>query len=363
MTGETGRRRGSSVVLERLPYDSVAWETIIARYPSAEVFHSPGWLAFLVSSQGAEPVVAVVRVDGQPVGHFVGAIVRRFGVRILGSPLRGWGTESMGFLGGGGFDRRAAAEALVPFAFGELGCLHVDLADRWLAAEQMVGSGYVVDPGSTFIVDLESAEETVLGRMHSTKRRYIRQAVRRGLRIEIATDIEFADEYYEQLKDVFGRQGLVPTYDVDRVRHLIRSLQPTGQLLLLRVRSPDGTCLATSISFGRNQTAVLWGAASFRGEAKNHPNEPLWWEVMHYWREKGAVRFDMGGGGDYKADYGGVITPVVHFHRSRFAPLRFGRAAVSRLVAARQIPAGLRRRRARPGSPGAQRAVSGRRSP
>jgi CelD/BcsL family acetyltransferase involved in cellulose biosynthesis len=132
----------------------------------------------------------------------------------------------------------------------------------------------------------------------------------------------------------------VPTYGVARVRQLIAFLQPSGQVLLLRVRSPDGESIATAVVIGRNRTAVLWGAAFRRAHANLHPNEPLHWEVMQHWRALGAVRYDMGGGGDYKAQYGGAETPVHLYHRSRFAAMRHGRSAVRSLVRARQVVAG-----------------------
>jgi hypothetical protein len=51
------------------------------------------WLEFLACAQGAEPVVArVVEPCEDEAGFFVGAMVRRFGVRILGSPSPGWTT-------------------------------------------------------------------------------------------------------------------------------------------------------------------------------------------------------------------------------------------------------------------------------
>jgi hypothetical protein len=62
-------------------------------------------------------------------------------VRIQGSPLRGWGTECECFPLDDGFDRRAAADALIPFAFHDLGCLHVDLADRTLDGAAKGGLG------------------------------------------------------------------------------------------------------------------------------------------------------------------------------------------------------------------------------
>ena len=330
------------LALARIPYDPVAWETTIAGHPDLEVYHGSAWLSYLVASQGAEPVVAEVRADGRLVGHFVGAIVRRYGIRILGSPLRGWGTQCMGFLLDEGVDRAAAAEALAAFAFRQLGCLHVELADRHLTADGMAGSGYTVETERTFVVDLSVPEDQVFARMHQKTRQYIRKAERLGLRPEIATDPGFADDFHAQLVDVFARQGLVPTYGVERVRQLVAALQPVGQLLLVRVVTAEGRCVASGVVVGRNRTAVNWGAAFHRADSELHPNEVFWWAALRYWRERGVVAYDMGGGGDYKAKYGGVETPAFFFHRSRFAVMRYGRSAVRRLVRLRQVRAGRR---------------------
>lgn len=332
--------RPARVVLERIPYDPSAWEATIGGHPDLEVFHGSAWLDYLAASQDAEPVIAVVRADGRPVGHFVGAIVRRYGIRILGSPLRGWGTQYMGFLLDDGFDRRRAAEALLPFAFGDLGCLHVELADRHLTADEMAGADYAVETGRTFMVDLARPEEEIIAGMRPRTRTYLRKAVRQGLRPEVATGLDFADDFYEQLVEVFAHQGLVPTYGVERVRQLITALQPTGQLLLVRIAAPEGRCVGSGVSVGRNRTAVNWGTAFFRADSELHPNDVLWWEAMRYWRSRGALRYDMGGGGDYKAKYGGVETPTFHFHRSRYGVLRYGRSAVRSLFRARQVIAG-----------------------
>lgn len=348
LSARSSGRDDRRLVLEPLTYVAADWERTLAVYPHAEVFHSPEWLAYLAASQRAEPVVALVRLEGTPVGHFVGAVVRRCGMRILGSPMPGWMTQHMGFLlqeahaGQGGLDPLPLAAALRRFAFSELGCVHVELSQRGLAAPHLSGSGFTPKAGATYLVDLAAPEDVVLGRMASRTRRYVRRSPQRGLTAEVATDLDFADEYHVQLTEVFARQGLTPTYDVERVRHLIRLLGPSGQLLLLRVRGSDGECLATGISVGRNGVAVNWGAACFRATAELHPNELLWWEAMRVWRSRGATSYDMGGRGDYKAKYGGVLTGTSHFYRSRFALLSHGRAAAERLVRARQVAAGRR---------------------
>jgi Acetyltransferase (GNAT) domain len=329
-------------VLERIAYDPTEWEAALERWSDASVFHSSAWLSFLAASQGAEPIVAVVKVGSRPVGYFVGAMVHRFGIRILGSPLPGWGAPFMGFVLEDGVDRRAAADALLRFAFRDLKCLHVELADRRLTAKQMAGSAYTVESGTTYLVDLSPTEEDILGRMDPHRRQYIRRSIRRGLRPELASDLRFAEEYFEQLRDVFAHQGLRPTYGVERVRHLIRALQPSGQLLLLRIRGSDGANLATSLVVGRNRTAVAWGAAFFRSASVHHPNELLWWEAMRYWRARGATCLDMNGNGDYgrgdyKTKYGGSIVATARFYRTRSAFLGHGREAVRRFVWARQV--------------------------
>lgn len=332
------------IVLRRVPFDPAAWDAIVAAHPEAEVYHSTGWLEYLSRSQAAEPVVAEVWFEGRRAGHFVGAIVRRGGIRILGSPLRGWTTQCMGFLLDDGIDRRAVADALPPFAFHDLRCLHVELSDRRLGVAQMTGARYQAEVGGTYVVDLEPAEDVILGRMRATTRNYIRQATRDGVVIEQATGEDFADDYYEQLADVFGRQGLGPTYGIDRVRQLISALQPTGQLLLLRARESSGACVATLVSVGRGTTAVLWGVAFSRSHTRTHPNELLHWEAIRRWRAMGATRYDMGGGGAYKAKYGGSEAPTVHFYCSRWGVLGVARSGVRRIVLGRQIISGTRRR-------------------
>lgn len=328
--------RTDRVVLERIAYDAAQWDAIVCGHPDAEVYHTAAWLDFLAATQHAEPVVAVVRRDDRPVGHFVGAIVRRFGLRIMGSPLRGWTTQCMGFLLDDDTDRRAAADALPAFAFHDLGCVHVELADRKLTAARMRGSSYETETGRTFVLDLTRSEADILAGMRRTTRQEIQKAIRQGLRVDCASDDAFAHEFYEYLRATFSRQGLLPTYPAERVPSLIHAMEASGRLLMLRVRSPDGRSIATSLSVGMGRTAVAWGMGFDRSMAAYHPNELLWWETIRSWKARGAAVFDFAGAGTYKEKYGGNETPTVHYYRSRWPILRQGRSLVRGLVRARQ---------------------------
>jgi CelD/BcsL family acetyltransferase involved in cellulose biosynthesis len=336
VTDRSPRRRANGVALERIQYDPDSWSAVLATRDDADVFHTVQWLNFLRESQGAEPVIAAIRVDEAPAGYFVGAIVKRFGVRILGSPLRGWATESMGFLVEPGVDRRSVADALALFAFRELGCVHVELSDRHLTTRDMDASQFQMEAGRTFRLNIEPPEETVFGGIRRTTRQEIRKAVRAGLQTEVATDAEFVDEFYGFLTATFARQGLAPTYRADRVHQLRRALEG-GHLLLLRVRAPDGRTIGTSISVGLNRRAYAWGMAFDRENQEHHAIELLWWETIRHWRSRGATMFDFGGGGEYKAKYGGELAETLQLNQSRWPVVQMGRSAARRMVRLVQI--------------------------
>jgi CelD/BcsL family acetyltransferase involved in cellulose biosynthesis len=339
---------GPGLTLRRMPYDDADWGRVVNAHADAEVYHGPEWLSYLGASQGAEPVVAQVLEGDQLRGHFVGAIVRRWGLRVLGSPLSGWGTQVMGFLIDDDLDRRRALEAARTFAYRDLGCAHIELGDRKIGATDVAGTPFGLVPGETLVVDLTGSESDVLGQMHPRTRTYARRAAKTGLRAEVATGAAFADEYYDQLLDVFHSSGLVPTYGRERVRQLIEALEPSGQVVMVRLRAADGTPVATTIGIGRNERAVMWGAAFYRDHASLHPVEPLQWEAMRAWRERGIAKYDLSGNFPSKAKFGRIVEPLHRVHHSRYPILEHGRTAVRSLFYARQRLAGRRFRDRQP---------------
>jgi CelD/BcsL family acetyltransferase involved in cellulose biosynthesis len=199
------------------------------------------------------------------------------------------------------------------------------------------GSRYETDCSNrTFVVDLAGDESDVFARMMKSKRRAVRKGVKVGVQVEVASGLSFADEYYEQLKGVFARQSLVPTYDVERVRELIRHLEKTDRLLLLRALAPDGRRIATGIVLAFNSMAHFWGTASVREQQTLRPNEAIYWYAMRWAREKGCSMLDMGGGGEYKREYGAQELRVPRFRCSRVPMLASLRNAAEAVVDARQ---------------------------
>jgi Acetyltransferase (GNAT) domain len=288
------------------------------KFADRTVFQTYQWVRFIAESQKASPVLAELREKGKAVGYFTGLTLERFGVKLLGSSFPGWTTPYMGFNLLPGLSRAAALAAVEEMAWRDLKCLHMEVSDPLFAVDDGQTLGFNCDFYTSYRTDLARSEEEIFQSMDGACRRCVRKAEKSGVTIEEAQDAGFADEYYEQLKDVFSKQGLVPTYGVDRVRTLIKHVRPSGNLLLVRARDAEGNCIATGIFPGFNQIAEFWGNASMRSSQILRPNEAIHWYAMKYWKKRGAVIYDWGGGGSYKEKYGCTPHQVPWFTKSRY---------------------------------------------
>ena len=304
----------------QLTPDDIPWDALDA-FADRVVFQTREWLDFIAESQHASPVVAEITDDGRSIGYFSGLIIRKLGLRILGSSFPGWTTPYIGFNVRPGVSRSSLLGPFTQWAFRELGCLHVEISDRGFTPEDGASVQLRRSAYRAYQFDLARSEEDLFKGMESACRRCIRKAEKSGVTVEEAGDLAFADEYYEQLKDVFAKQGKLPTYPVERVRVLMKHMLPTGRLLALRARDPEGRCIATGLYPGMNDMAFFWGNASWRSGQQWRPNEYLHWYALRYWKARGATRFDWGGGGTYKEKYGVAPYAVPWFYASRYRVL------------------------------------------
>jgi len=319
-------------------------DKILGGFPERTIFQTSEWLSFVAKSQRGEIVLAALQSEGRTVGCFAGVIVTRMGFKILGSPLPGWTTSYMGLNLIDNVSRRAAVQALMRFAFDELGCIHLEIMDRNLTGEDVRGLGLEHRLFCGFEIDLTQAEDQLFANMSSACRRCIRKAEKSGVTVHEADDKQFADDYYEQLQEVFKRQHRIPTYDVDRVRELIACVHGTGHLLLLRACDPQGRCIATGIFPAMNGTMYFWGGASWKASQGYRPNEALHWHAMKYWKARGMQCYDMGGGGEYKRKFGGREISVPWVRASKYPGIPLARDLTELLFSWRRSALALARR-------------------
>jgi hypothetical protein len=331
-----------------LDFETVEWN-VLDQFADRTVFQTREWLKFIAESQKASPVLVQLTDDGQLAGYFSGLTVSKFGVKILGSSFPGWTTPYVGFNLLPGASRLEALAAIETFAWETLKCVHMEVSDPYFVVEDGEKLGFTVGSYPSYRTDLRKSEEELFNGMDSACRRCVRKAEKSGVTIEEAHDAAFADEYYAQLTDVFAKQNLVPTYGVDRVRNLIRNLDPMGRILLVRARDPQGQCIATGIFPGFNKIAEFWGNASFRCGQIWRPNEYMHWYVMRYWKSRGVEVYDWGGEGTYKEKYGCVMHHVPWFTKSRHQIVGKLRDEAKKMFARKQRLMGwLKKERAQP---------------
>jgi hypothetical protein len=325
----------------RLAPEAIDWEAMDAFEDRVFSQRRP-WLQFLRTFVKGEIVVAELTDAGHTLGYFTGVRSRVYGVPILGSPFRGWLTAAMGFNLAQGVPRADALGALGEFAFKQLGCLQLEVGDRGFLMNEEAGLGFQSRDRPTYVSDLTLSEDELLGRMSKSCRWNIRKAEKNGLRAEVAEPEGFAEELYAHLCDVFAKQDLVPPYGVERVPALIEHVHPSGDLLLARVRHPDGTSIASGIFPGFGKSSFFWAAGSLREHQVLRSSEVLHWFAMCHWKARGVEAHDWAGANRYKERYGATLQVTPILRKSRFGVLEHAREAAIKL---RNLPRRLARKR------------------
>jgi hypothetical protein len=141
---------------------------------------------FCAETQRGTPVIAALTDGPAIVGYFSGLIVRRAGVRILGSAFPGWPTPVMRFNLSPEVPRSEAFRALDRFTFHELRCLHMEISDYFCSSsvENIEKMGFDFD----LLRLRRDKSHSVRGRAHFPNghgcRRNIRKAEKNGLVVE-----------------------------------------------------------------------------------------------------------------------------------------------------------------------------------
>lgn len=297
--------------------------------PDKTVYTTRPWLNFIAEdSKVRDFILRISDSEGNFLGYFTGFITNKFGIRILGSPFAGWSTCFMGLDLLDRSEQFDILRAIVKYAYKTEKVVYAEIIDRKISVEEAQAENIKAFPVGTLQLDINKDDAGLFKQMKTDCRNFIRQFERRGASLEIAEpDDAFAKDYYDQLIDVFAKQGMVPTYSLEKVKCLLRNLKDSTEILCLRVRNPEGEPIATSLFLGFQKRFFFWGGASYRTQQNYRPNEYMIWTAMQYWRERGCEIFDMVGIRDYKRKFGS--------HEEYYARMIFSRLPF--LIAGRDI--------------------------
>ena len=301
------------------------WDELLERFPSRQLFHRRAWLDYLAASRGAVIKMWSLQDSRHTVGYFCGGLIQKGPFRILGSPLRGWGTNFMGPVADEEVDGTAFLAALDVVAREER--IHMtELEYPGQPNGSLQAADYEAEGGLTYVVSLTPFEPRACWeRIHSKKKNQIRKAIKSGLTVEDTDDPAVADEFYERFEDLMRRKGRVPPYSREYPRLLFRHLKPAGLLFSLRVRDSSGAILATGLFPHDAETVYFWGGSSWQEGRDLNPNDFLQWSAIRLASEHGLKAYNMCGPGRFKRGFGGDLLELRRWHKSYSLPARWAR--------------------------------------
>lgn len=317
----------------RLPYElkplspdeANRWDALISPYKTRELFHSKVWLDYLAASRGVKIRLWEVIQGGHTVGYLCGGIVQKGPFRVLGSPLKGWGTNSMGPVLNGYLDTPKLLRAFDDLARDEHLAM-IELEHRLCCETAMAEANYEPVPSWNYLVTLTPENHDSMWRaLESRCRTKIRKAESAGLSVEDTDDPVVAEEFYDQYTDLMFHKDKVPPYPREYPRLLFQSLKRADLLFALRVRDKNGRTLATGL-FPHDDHAVYgWGSASWQDGRELCPNEYLHWQLMRLAASRGIRCYNMANYSRFYKKFGGVLFTFNRWHKCFSRPARWAR--------------------------------------
>jgi hypothetical protein len=324
--GYGGRGLGAQYEFEPLTTAEAAhWDGLIAPYPDRELFHCKVWLDYLAASRGVEIRFWAIREGSQTIGYFCGGVLRKGPFRILGSPLKGWGTNFMGPVLNSASAHDKLLTAMDSLAAAEHLAM-IELEYRGAPEEAYGAADYEPVRSWTFLVNLVPGDSDAMWQaLDSTCRNRIRKAMKAELTFEDSDDPAIADEFYDQYTDLMRHKGLVPSYPRHHPRLLFQYLKKADLLFALRIRDKTGRILATGLFPHDDRTMYFWGGASWQAGRQLCPNEFLHWSAMTLAAKRGLLTYNTCGHGQFKSKFGGALLELKRWHKCYWRTARWAR--------------------------------------
>lgn len=299
------------------------WDKLVTRFQNHRVMHTLGWIRSLEDSTGGRPLFLVYEKGGEIVACLPGLITKVGPIRVFGSPLPGWQTNSMGpaFL-----ESAVTTDEMITrlprYLEGEHGVHHIEMVSHILDGTSMTHAGFRPERRTVYRVPMHPGDQdTTWMNLKRNARNKIRKAEKQGLVARFVDDSSFVDEIYDQLTEVFARGGNTMPYPKRRVAALFGRMKKSGNLIALGVFPPDSdVCVATGLFIVGNKELILW-SWTYRTKYRDlNPTEFMTWTAMLRGMEMGCTVMPLGGGREeFKTKFGADTVETKHrWVRSRY---------------------------------------------
>jgi len=263
------------------------WDELVARHPSASVFHQRGWLDALARTYGYEPYVLTTAAEGEPLED--GIVVCRVsswmtGTRLVSLPFSDHCDPLLG----------------KPSDLGEfVSWLRAECdLQKWRYVELRPlldgGSGNGLQASCSYWfheLDLRPSLEQIFRRLHNNSfRRKIQRAERDRLSYETGHSEQLFDEFYRLLLTTRKRHQMLP-----QPRTWFRNLRECmGDRLQIRLTRKNGVPIAAILTL-QHQSCVVYKYGCSDERFHSLGGIPfLFWRLVEESKELGAEKIDFG---------------------------------------------------------------------
>ena len=305
--------------------ESAGWDALVDRFDSRSLFHRTAWLHYLAESRRLDIRQWALRDGDDTVGYLSGGLLRMGPFRILGSPLRSWGTNAMGPLVNGDVDQPRFIAALDTLAARERLSM-IEIENPILSGDVLTRAGFQLVADLTYMVKLLPDEDSMWRTLHSECRNRIRKAQQAGVGIEDTDDPGVAEEYYDLYLRLMRRKGRRAPFDLRTVRLLVEHLKKADNLFALRARDAAGRLIAVGLFPHDDETVYFWSGASDETRHALCPNDLLHWTAMRLAACRGLRSYNMSGYGRFKRKFGGELVETSRWHKCYSRTARWARS-------------------------------------
>jgi len=166
---------------------------------------------------------------------------------------------------------------------------------------ELLNSGFSLEPHLNFVFDLSLGENALFSNISKTRRKQIRRAENRNVKIRILNELSEFDNHYEILADTY-RNAKIPLFNLGFFSNLIKGLN-SSQLLVVEA-TVDDKMIGFRLVLLHNKYMFDFFAGSDKNYYSSYPNDILVWETLKYGANNGYTVFNFGGAGHPDKEYG-----------------------------------------------------------
>jgi lipid II:glycine glycyltransferase (peptidoglycan interpeptide bridge formation enzyme) len=291
------------------------WALLIEQCSNVTLFHTLDWFKVISETWPVSVHLLSIEEDGQVVGLLPLIEKKKFGLKFVGSPVRGHFTPYLGpILMDGSYLNYSTLLRCIIHEFSpdyiELSIPPKRDANRRDFKNQQ-----------TILLDLTKGEKAIWEGMKGETRSQVRQAIKLGVEVFEPKQLkDWLPYYYPMVTATYSRQGLPNPAPQSFYERIWKHLYPKGILRILLARH-EGKIIAGGIFLIFQGELYFLDGASFREYQNLRANNLIQWEIISWGAKTGLATYDMVGANipsiaRFKKGFGGEIVkyPILLIH-------------------------------------------------